>query len=443
MRILRVLIFIAILGMLVLCIQPAFGIAEYSFYSIEHGLKKEKKNSLDAVFIGSSNVLHYFEPPLAWKDYGIAVYSYAIASMSYRSLKYRVIEARKTQPDALFIICVNCFQKENSSTDALHRNLDYMPLSWNKLEMTRVLCDSADLKLQDRLEYYLPIIRFHSRWPELTHFNFARSVNGLKGGRIYDKFLEVITDMSGELKEPADNPLPENRAEVLDELLDYLEDKHVNALFVTVPQRLDASLQGELQDANRIIQERGFPCLNLVGQEAEMGVQLNQDYSDKGHFNVHGAVKFTNFFASYLVEHYGFSDKRGQKGWESWDDSVGLYAAKINEYVLPLELTHELRDYSLEMPHLSQPEVNGSTIKLTWTETDGADGYMVYRKLTGDTSPWECVYAEEGAETEFTDESPAYNTTYKYTVVPFRTDETDVYYGDFDCAGVSGKTEGE
>lgn len=55
----------------------------YSSYVVESRwmteIYKEKENSLDAVYIGSSKVYAYWNPNIAWNDYGIAVYPYNCA----------------------------------------------------------------------------------------------------------------------------------------------------------------------------------------------------------------------------------------------------------------------------------------------------------------------------------------------------------------------------
>jgi len=40
------------------------------------------------------------------------------------------------------------------------------------------------------------------------------------------------------------------------------------------------------------------------------------DFHNKGHTNVYGSLKFSKVVGDYLVEYYGFEDKRGLEGWE-------------------------------------------------------------------------------------------------------------------------------
>ena len=49
---------------------------------------QEKPNSLDIVFIGSSNTYAFWSPLYAWSNYGIATYDYAAAGQAILSYRY-------------------------------------------------------------------------------------------------------------------------------------------------------------------------------------------------------------------------------------------------------------------------------------------------------------------------------------------------------------------
>ena len=197
-KMIRIPVFaLAVLAALI-CVQQIFKIPDYSIYSRERGFKQEKKDTLDAVYIGASHVFSFYEPPLAWNDYGIAVFDYAIPSMTLASVEYRIREACKTQPDALYIINLNIFKPKKANQQILHRNIDYMPWSLNKLKMMWTLFRKAGVWGIKRAEYFMPIIRFHSSWSELKSENYDHPVNGLKGAYTRRLYLELVTDMTGQ-----------------------------------------------------------------------------------------------------------------------------------------------------------------------------------------------------------------------------------------------------
>jgi hypothetical protein len=356
--------------------------------------------------------------------------------MSYLALKNRIIEARKDQPDALFIINLNNFKAIDTTAQALHRNLDYMPWSLNKLELLNKLADNAELSIFDRMEYYFPIIRFHSGWSEMEKYDFVHPILGFKGAYDYGPFLRMITDTSGKNRTyETTGELTEDRMQALEDLLNYCDEEQVKVLFVTVPQALEEKEYAQIDAAETMARERGYDCLNLLMSEEEMGIQPATDHQDYGHLNIHGAIRFTDYFSRYLVERYGFADKRGNGDYADWDEAAALYSDAISHDTLEFERELAPRDYNLTAPGLGKMGVSQQTIRFSWGETDGAEQYEIYRKSSADPV-WALIDTVDHETTEYVQEDLEPGVTYTYTVVPVRSDGNGTLYGKFDYAGI-------
>lgn len=72
----------------------------------------EEENKLDAVYLGSSNCFAFWNPIVAWQEYGIAVHSFASNSQPITATEYYLREARKTQPNAVYIININTMDED-------------------------------------------------------------------------------------------------------------------------------------------------------------------------------------------------------------------------------------------------------------------------------------------------------------------------------------------
>lgn len=112
----KVVIFTVVLVMLV---TSATGVLAVSMcprtYNAVTGFYEEEENSADAVYIGSSNVLAYWNPMLAWEEYGIAVPNFACNAMPISCLEYFLKEAHKTQPDAVYIMNINTLGEKGTT----------------------------------------------------------------------------------------------------------------------------------------------------------------------------------------------------------------------------------------------------------------------------------------------------------------------------------------
>lgn len=221
-------------GLMIVCLilQNVFRLDDARIKQTVRGFYKEEENSLDAVYVGASNVYAFWQGPIAWNEYGITVYSMSIPSMPVQSIKYMIEECRKTQPEALYIINLNSFKDTDVDVTKLHRLTDYMPLSTNKIEMIDTLCDSANINILDRIEYYMPIIRFHSEWSELTTEDFDFSLDGLKAGVHHKNFLKkTVNVLDNYRKTDQKCDISLQQKVILEDLLTYCKKKINNTSF--------------------------------------------------------------------------------------------------------------------------------------------------------------------------------------------------------------------
>lgn len=432
--------------------------SDYRNYQWIGGFYEEEEESLDAVYIGSSNCYAFWNSMTAWDEYGIAVYPYSCNAMSFIATEYLIKETRKTQPDALFVVNVNTISETTVTIEKVHHLLDYMPFSLNKLELIDALADAGDFTTEERMECIVPMLRYHSRWSDLSEKDFNYEVNGMKGSSAYSTFLKTYVDITDRYvltDETAD--VPETYAEALDSLLDYCDEEKVNVLFVTVPRaEKDEERLKQINKINELIEERGYDTLYLIDETEAIGLDITTDFYNRNHTNVHGSIKYTQYLSEYLIENYGFENKKGNEAYSSWDKGYEKYSKKIMPYVLDIELDSAHRDYTLSQPadlqaEVKTAEVPAEEVQVSWKAVENADGYAVYRKegtkgvwqqlaVTDKTNYVDIMTADENmesGETDVEDTQTKSQTTYTYTVVPYCEESGEKYYGNFAYLGVS------
>lgn len=440
---LRSLVFLMLLVVAVYGIQGVFSIDDQMIHDDVRGFYSEKKGSLDGVFIGSSAVYAFWQPLCAWHENGIAVWNWSIPAMPPLCVKYHLIEARKRQPNALYIIALNVFKSDAETTRALdtHRNTNYMPLSLNKLRLLNAMVSRLDTQMTvfEKLEFYLPVICFHSRWDDLKPWTFDAGDMDYKSSNHASYFLNNTTDFSGRMTfYEGTEPIGDDLRATLDDLLDYCDAHRLNVLFVKAPQHIGTQDQGRMNTAEQIVLERGYPCLDLTERMDDMAIDLRMDFYNDKHANIHGSLKVTRLLGDYLTEQYGFADKRGTPGWDSWDRAAEAYMAYIGTAALDFERAGARRAVT-DVPTVLAG-VHGRDVALSWKGVDGADGYAIYRKRKGEV--WQAL-AEVGPDvTEYPDSGLEASTVYLYTVVPLFRDDGGIVYGSFNMKGVSAKTKG-
>lgn len=424
--------------------------ADRYIYERYDGFYAEEKNSLDAVYLGTSTTYTSWEPVVAWNRYGISVWALSSGGQPFEYAEYIIKEARKTQPDALYIVPITV-NNEGFSELKLHLATDNMPLSWNKFQFVNAAGEMNGLDWADRLEYLFPLIRYHSRWQELREIDFQRELNNFKGSyHEGNRFLQTSTDISSKVRTTARyGELPQITQEALDSLLEYCDTEQVKALFVVHFRGItNEYTMAQANTASQIVEARGYPVLDMRSLENDFGLDLTKDYYNANHSNIHGAVKITDYISRYLVENYGFTDKRGDPAYSSWDDAYSQYTLEYaRPNMLDVEWEGAPRDFSLTAPELTGVTVNGTELTVKWKSTPDADGYRVYRKLqvksgTEDDPQELCWQALDtvGVDVlDYTDSEREVGRTYFYTVIPYREMDGIYEWGDYNYSGVSGK----
>lgn len=431
MRIKRLIRFIAFMLIFVLLLTGVTNVmktGDKRSISVVENFYRAPANSLDAVYIGASTCMKFWNSMLAWEQYGICVQPLATNSNPIWTNLDFIKEARKTQPDALYIVNINTLNK--ASEGVLRAVIDSFPFSFQKLRMIKHMCDYGEYSFEDRLEYYFRIIRYHTRWNELTPDDFtAQEISNNKGAEILlneedisDKY--IITDEIGKLKQDI--------ADSVTELLDYCDREQLKVLFVVVPQYKTESTVKSFNSIKAMIEDRGYTVLDLIKQPDEIGLDLTMDFNDNSHTNIHGSAKSTLYIADYLVKEYGFTDKREDPAYSSWKEAYESYSETIAPYLLDIEHIPFANKANMTVSEVSASRTDeGATV--SWSPADGADGYLVYCRIKS-TAAWIAV----ADTTELTCFVPPPEGRYRsyYTVVPYRDNNGTREYGSFIHDGV-------
>ena len=357
-QICRILIFIALVLFLLVHVTYAIrtnGDVKDRFV----GFYAEKNNTIDAVLIGSSPVYPCFATPKIYGDMGIAMYPLSSNMQRPVATKYLVEEALKSQSPELFIFDMRMWTAadEDLLGNMAHTRevTDNMKYSVNRIKTINAMVEDKD----ERLTYYFDIFKYHSNWKTLALWSQLRTAfyaypDDLKG------FVPMSTVGPVErtdfyLSEEKMAMPPEQEAYLRD-LLDYLKEKNIKALFVIAPYNAKEDEQKKINYMSDIIEGYGYDFLDMNGYAEEMGIDFERDFRDYGtHTNAVGADKVTTWFEAYIQEHYCdtgvlAADHRGDAKYKSWDKAYDLYQENLEqakeeiEYNIAHEIWYELVD---------------------------------------------------------------------------------------------------
>ena len=92
---------------------------------------------------------------------------------------------------------------------------------------------------------------------------------------------------------------------------------------IVSPYIVSADEQRTYNRIEEIAREEGIAFINYNEYYDEIGIDFEKDFNDGSHLNYWGSCKFTEYLGEYLVS-CGLPDRRGQEGYESWEDNAQL-----------------------------------------------------------------------------------------------------------------------
>ena len=292
----------------------------------------EEEAPIDVLFLGSSRVYMFWEPALAYNEYGIASYNLTISGQTILGNRYLLEEALKTQSPSLVVIEMSSLISDINNA-RIHRVSDTMKLSDTKVKFINMACEYLDITGENKVEFYIPFIRFHSRWNELENYDYTVSASKYKGS-YWDnsRFLKTIADFDyKEVTEDKKEEVDVVMQGYINDFLDYIEKEDVNVLFIAAPTNTDD--RKRVNWVKDILDERGYEYLDFNYRIEEIGLCIPEDYCDEGHTNVSGAIKFTSFLGDILTNKYGVADRRNDIAYESWGDAFRDYYKVLEPYL--------------------------------------------------------------------------------------------------------------
>lgn len=343
----KIIAFFLILSVLLLRFHQVF---RFKFNDGIYGMEqfyREKENSLDAIFFGSSHMYVNVNTSVLWKEYGIAGYDLGGSEQPVWNSYYYVKEALKTQkPSVLVLDCFTaCRTGDYVDESRIIKNTYGMKLSRDKIDAVK-----ASSPESARIGYLLEYPTYHGRYGDLSRSDYRKYAdtdfmrsNSWKGQYLHTSVHSQPEPEAEEVTETAE--LDEKNEAYLRRTIELAKEAEVPILLMVVPYVTDPE---ETKFYNRIAEiaeeyGEGVDFVNFNPLWEEMGLDFSVDYMDNCHMNYQGSEKFTRYLAEYLKARYELSDHRGDSTYQSYDTMAWYYDRFV--YNDQIRKTTELPDY--------------------------------------------------------------------------------------------------
>lgn len=299
---------------------------------MEGGMVQEyydERKDHDVIFIGDCELYENISPATLWEEYGINSYIRGSAQQLVWQSSYLLEETLKYEKPDVVVFSVLAMEFNEPQQEAYNRmTLDGM--RWSRSKVGGIL---ASLREDEHfIEYVFPILRYHSRWSQLTESDFRyfwRKKDVTHNGyymRVDVKPAENVP----EGRVLSDYRFGENAYRYLDKMRELCEKSGVELVLMKAPSLYPYWYEEWDGQIRAYAEKYNLKYYNFLDVTEEIGLDYSQDTYDAGlHLNLSGAEKMSRYFGRILAEECGLKSRRGESPLEQeWERKLSAYRAE-------------------------------------------------------------------------------------------------------------------
>lgn len=300
----------------------------------------------EVLFVGDCEVYENFSTITLWEKYGITSYIRGSAQQLTWQSYYLLEDALRYETPKIVVFNVLALKYDTPQNEAYNRmSIDGM--KWSKSKWDNIVASVT--KEEKMLDYIFPLLRYHSRWSDLTSddWNHMFSKDFVTHNGYY---MRVDSKAQAEFQEPtplADYTLGENAMGYLQKMTDLCKEKGIELVLIKAPTEFPHWYEQWDKQVEEFAKKNEVTYINYIPLQEEIGLDMSQDTYDAGlHLNTQGAEKMADYFGNYLVQNYNLTDYRNNEKYKKiWKKKVDFYNEMKAKQYEELEQYGELRSF--------------------------------------------------------------------------------------------------
>ena len=293
----------------------------------------------NVVFIGDCELYENISPVYLWENYGINSYIRGSAQQLIWQSYYLAEETVKMEHPDVIVFNVLSMKYNEPQNEAYNRmTLDGM--KWSSSKVNSIKASMTDE--ENFIDYVFPILRYHSRWSDLSaedfKYMFHRDKVSFNG--YYMRVDVKAAENVPEGRPLADYQFGDNSYYYLDKLTKLCKENDVKLVLVKAPTLYPYWYDEWDQQIKDYASANGLDYINFLELQDELGLDWSQDTYDGGlHLNLAGAEKLSDYVGNMLTTEYGVPDRRDESALNAyWDKVIERYNAEIERQTTNLKL---------------------------------------------------------------------------------------------------------
>ena len=284
----------------------------------------------DVIFIGDCEVYEGFVPATLFEEYGITSFVRGSSQQTVWQSYHILEETLKRETPKAVVFNVLALHYGKTPSESISR-MSREDMEWSKQKIDAIRASMTEE--ESFLSYFLPILRYHSRWSELDSNDFKHAFDKhadiTHQGYLMQTNIDPVDTSDTRQPEAMLEALPERAIEYLDKMAALCKEKGVELILVKAPTNSIRYYWYPEWDAQMVAyaEKNGLAYYSMIGKDEEIGLDWSTDTYDKGlHLNVYGAEKVTSYFGKILAENHGLTDHRGDSAISAiWEERINSY----------------------------------------------------------------------------------------------------------------------
>ncbi|AEB06561.1 hypothetical protein Corgl_0443 [Coriobacterium glomerans PW2] len=291
-------------------VEPKNNQAEFGMIEARaNGVLGEPDDSIDAVFIGDSEVFSAVSPLQMWGERGFTSYACSTTAQQLCYTRTLLLRALARQHPRVVVLESDCFFYPFTAADGLKR------------------------EIQD----VFPVFEYHDRWKSLGPQDLLGPLrhtwtDDLKGFRLNAsiKPVDALADMN---RVRSDAELPWINRLYIADIARICRDHGSELVIATVPsmKNMNDARHARIQ---QIADELHVDYIDLNDEKHDTGVDWSHDTRDFGdHVNIFGAKKVSASLGEILSSRYNLPDHRGDPAYRGWETALARYDRRVDRLI--------------------------------------------------------------------------------------------------------------
>lgn len=304
----------------------ATGVVEGAFVAEYY---QEKNKDFDVIFVGDCEVYENFSPVTLWETYGIHSYIRGSAEQYVWQSYYLLEDTLRYHTPKVVIFNIQAMQFNESQNEAYNR----MSLEGMEWSMSKVNAIFASMTEKEQfLDYVFPILRYHTRWSELTRDDVQYLLDSKPvshNGYYMRVDVKPAKNVPGG-KILADYSFGDKAWDYLSRMAQLCRDNGIQLILIKAPSLYPYWYPEWERQIETFAQEQNLPYINFLELTEDIGIDYSTDTYDAGlHMNLSGAEKLSTYLGQVLQTQYDIPDRRGDTELENiWADNIAAYEAE-------------------------------------------------------------------------------------------------------------------